>query len=454
MEYREEDSPLLGFVGTSSASQHARDQAAISATSGFSVLIRGEAGVGKTHLARCFRSLPLLDQDGVGGPRYSEIDFALLHADEMIQRVVGRVVEDEDDSVPVSGRSTIFREKERFRPGPIFSYRLVVKNLQKATPQMQAYLLTALRDKEVMDPRGTVHSLGGSWQLIVIQRPGEENLVSDLGRALLNGVVIDMTPLRDRPEDIEPLAVHFLRTRGYRFEIASEVIERLRQHSFPENVRELFNVLDHALLQAKGHTLTAADLVFPAARTGLIPNVAQLNKEIAELRAQLEELHTSAMPVKPIWEGRRFSTQADYCFVLMPFSEVYDLQQVYRNHVKPVVEGLGLVCERADDLYNIRSVMQDVWESINRARLVIAEMTDRNPNVFYELGIAHTLGKPVIMIAQSIEQYVPFDLKHLRCIEYQFKPGEIEKFQQALRRTIQTVVSSVPSWPPQKSDGA
>jgi hypothetical protein len=134
----------------------------------------------------------------------------------------------------------------------------------------------------------------------------------------------------------------------------------------------------------------------------------------------------------------------------MPFGEGHDLQRVYRNHVKPVVGQLGLVCERADDLYDVRAVMQNVWESINRARVIIAEMTERNPNVFYELGIAHTLGKPVIMITQSIEQYVPFDLKHLRSIEYQFKPGEIEKFEQALRRTIQTVLSTVPAWPPQQ----
>jgi hypothetical protein len=134
----------------------------------------------------------------------------------------------------------------------------------------------------------------------------------------------------------------------------------------------------------------------------------------------------------------------------MPFGEGHDLQRVYRNHVQPVVGQLGLVCERADDLYDVRAVMQNVWESINRARVIIAEMTERNPNVFYELGIAHTLGKPVIMITQSIEQYVPFDLKHLRSIEYQFKPGEIEKFEQALRRTIQTVLSTVPAWPPQQ----
>jgi nucleoside 2-deoxyribosyltransferase len=85
--------------------------------------------------------------------------------------------------------------------------------------------------------------------------------------------------------------------------------------------------------------------------------------------------------------------------------------------------------------------MQSVWEGINRAGIVIADMTERNPNVFYELGIAHTLGKPVVMITQSME-FVPFDLKHLRCLVYDYKPAKISRFEEALRRTILTVIET------------
>jgi len=92
--------------------------------------------------------------------------------------------------------------------------------------------------------------------------------------------------------------------------------------------------------------------------------------------------------------------------------------------------------------------MQSVWEGINRARLIIADLTGRNPNVFYELGIAHTLGKPVIMLTQSMD-YVPFDLRHLRCIVYQYKPGSIEKFESALKRTVRRVLSSSTGEPTQ-----
>jgi hypothetical protein len=131
----------------------------------------------------------------------------------------------------------------------------------------------------------------------------------------------------------------------------------------------------------------------------------------------------------------------------MPFSSVNDIQSVYENHVRQVVEQkCALRCERADDIHDISGIMQSVWESINRARLIVAEMTGRNPNVFYELGIAHTLGKQVIMITQSMD-FVPFDLKHLRCIVYEYKPGQIQTFEANLEKTIKAVLSStqVPS---------
>ena len=61
--------------------------------------------------------------------------------------------------------------------------------------------------------------------------------------------------------------------------------------------------------------------------------------------------------------------------------------------------------------------MQDVVSLIDRSRVVICDCTGRNPNVFYEIGIAHTLGREVILITQSQED-IPFDLRHLRYVPY------------------------------------
>jgi len=143
----------------------------------------------------------------------------------------------------------------------------------------------------------------------------------------------------------------------------------------------------------------------------------------------------------PLWGDSQVDVEDDYCFVLMPFGEDLDLQKVYRNHVKPVVETrCSLRCERADDIYDIAGVMQSVWDGINRARVVVAELTGRNPNVFYELGVAHTLGKPVVMLSQSIDD-VPSDLRHLRCILYRYRPDAIGSFENALEKTIKSVLA-------------
>jgi hypothetical protein len=79
--------------------------------------------------------------------------------------------------------------------------------------------------------------------------------------------------------------------------------------------------------------------------------------------------------------------------------------------------------------------MDEVWAGIYSSRLVIVECTGRNANVFYELGIAHTLGKSYIMIAQSIDD-VPFDLRHLRTIVYQNTPDGLQALQGELKEAI------------------
>ncbi len=80
-------------------------------------------------------------------------------------------------------------------------------------------------------------------------------------------------------------------------------------------------------------------------------------------------------------------------------------------------QAAGLRCRRADDIWENPAIIQDVVSLIDRSRVVICDCTGRNPNVFYEIGIAHTLGRDVILITQS-ESDIPFDLRHLRYVKY------------------------------------
>jgi hypothetical protein len=76
-----------------------------------------------------------------------------------------------------------------------------------------------------------------------------------------------------------------------------------------------------------------------------------------------------------------------------------------------------LRCRRADDIWENPAVIQDVVSLIDRSAVVVCDCTGRNPNVFYETGIAHALGREVILITQS-EADIPFDLRHLRYVRY------------------------------------
>ncbi|MBN2156659.1 MAG: hypothetical protein JW776_11515 [Candidatus Lokiarchaeota archaeon] len=121
------------------------------------------------------------------------------------------------------------------------------------------------------------------------------------------------------------------------------------------------------------------------------------------------------------------------CFVLMPFDPQY--LEIYEDVIKPLLSELGINCVRADELYGSRAIIQDIWKSIQIAGLIIADMTEKNPNVFYELGLSHAIGKKVILITQSIED-VPFDLRHLRCIVYEHNLRGAIKLKEQLRKTI------------------
>lgn len=132
------------------------------------------------------------------------------------------------------------------------------------------------------------------------------------------------------------------------------------------------------------------------------------------------------------------------CFVLMPFKDEY--RQVYDFVIKPTIEGMGFECVRADDLKKQRNIMRDVVEFIDKADLIVADLTDANPNVFYELGISHTLAKTTVMITQSIEQFVPFDLRPYRIITYSLDIKGAQKLTTELQLAIQGIDSAAPDY--------
>jgi hypothetical protein len=143
---------------------------------------------------------------------------------------------------------------------------------------------------------------------------------------------------------------------------------------------------------------------------------------------------------RPIFGKPERLTQAPHVFVLMPFSA--HLRRVYDGPIKKACRSLRLSVERADDIFSATEVVEDIWIAISNAGVLIADCTDRNPNVFYEVGIAHTLGKPVILISQRNED-VPFDVRYLRYVPYSVSPAGLRKLETSLRRTLREIGATV-----------
>jgi len=100
--------------------------------------------------------------------------------------------------------------------------------------------------------------------------------------------------------------------------------------------------------------------------------------------------------------------------VMMPFGPGFE--PVY-DAIKEGVEAAGMRCLRADDIWERDHIMDDVLSLIWRARVVVSDLSGKNPNVFYETGIAHTLGRDVILVTQALAD-VPFDLRPIRTLQY------------------------------------
>ncbi len=100
--------------------------------------------------------------------------------------------------------------------------------------------------------------------------------------------------------------------------------------------------------------------------------------------------------------------------VMMPFRSEFD--DVFAV-LKAVAKAVGMTCQRADDLWRHDIAIQDVVSLISRSRIVVCDCTGGNPNVFYEAGIAHAIGRDVILLAQNADD-VPFNLRHLRFASY------------------------------------
>jgi len=125
--------------------------------------------------------------------------------------------------------------------------------------------------------------------------------------------------------------------------------------------------------------------------------------------------------------------------VMMPFSEGF--KPVYKA-IASAAKASGFRCKRADDLWLHDHIIQTIVSLICQSGLVIADCSTKNPNVFYEAGIAHSLGKDVILIAQNLAD-VPFDLRHLSVVTYLPNKEGLKELKAKLAKRIEDVTNPV-----------
>jgi len=98
-----------------------------------------------------------------------------------------------------------------------------------------------------------------------------------------------------------------------------------------------------------------------------------------------------------------------FVFVLMPFNEDFD--DIYKLGIKEAAKEVGAYAERVDEQIFTEGILERIFNQISKADVIVADMTGRNPNVFYEVGYAHALGKIVLLLTKKVE-VIPFDLRH------------------------------------------
>jgi hypothetical protein len=113
-----------------------------------------------------------------------------------------------------------------------------------------------------------------------------------------------------------------------------------------------------------------------------------------------------------------------FVFVLMPFADQF--RDVYEVGIKPACQDAGAYCERVDEQIFHESILEQVYNQISKADLIVADMTGRNPNVFYEVGYAHALNKKTILLTSSSND-IPFDLQHYPHIIYESSITDLKK---------------------------
>jgi hypothetical protein len=245
--------------------------------------------------------------------------------------------------------------------------------------------------------------ISSSLKYGLIERPGPNQIKpTDLAKKIIKPKSSDdeLNGLREAVLNAPTISDVYKHYRG----------ENLPDRKFFENALvDTFKVPTEKLtefIEIFTESLTAAKLLEKSGDKYRVLDISGGNNSpLIDTNSELRKLSRSAT-----------ITSSDTCFVMMPFAA--PLGDYYNKIYEPAIIKAGLNPIRADnDIFGTGKIVDQIWSGINSAKVLIAELTGRNPNVYYELGLAHALKKPVVLVSSN-EDDVPFDLKHIRVIYY------------------------------------
>lgn len=124
-------------------------------------------------------------------------------------------------------------------------------------------------------------------------------------------------------------------------------------------------------------------------------------------------------------------------FIVMQFKEPFNT--LYAEVIRPVCESFGYEVVRADDIYTSGLIIKEITQSIQEASVIVADITAESPNVYYEVGYAHALNKPTILLSDKTQERLPFDVSGFRTLFYEDSIGGKRKVEDLLKKHLQSV---------------
>jgi hypothetical protein len=154
-------------------------------------------------------------------------------------------------------------------------------------------------------------------------------------------------------------------------------------------------------------------------------------------------------------EGSNATASRVDCFVMMPFAEEFD--RIYHDAIRPGAllaaerVGISMSVTRADEYTLPSHITRDIVEMLFRCSCAVADLTDGNPNVFYELGVAHAMGDKTLMITQDVER-LPFDLRNYRVLAYSSDDAGLAKLRGMIAASLAPILERKPGSPIPRSN--